>query len=57
MGAECITRDGKPIFLIVMEQYGGAYGIVYAVVQVIFTFGLFNLVTAFFVENTVAAAK
>lgn len=54
---ECTDERGRPIFTLVVEQYGWSYGLVYCVVQVFMTFGLFNVIVAIFVENVLAGAK
>jgi hypothetical protein len=43
--------------VLVAEQYGWSYGFVYSVIVVLMSFGLFNVIVAIYVENTVAAAK
>lgn len=57
VGGECSQRDGKPIFVLVSSSYGWGFGALYIVVMILMYFGLFNVITAIFVENTVAAAK
>lgn len=57
VGAECTTADGNPIFLLISSNFGWEYGLVYCCCSVFMTFGLFNVIVAIYVENTVAAAK
>jgi len=57
VGQDCSSEDGKPIFLLVTKAYGWGYGLVYCVTMLLMTFGLFNVIVAIYVENTVAAAK
>lgn len=54
---ECTDMDGRPIFSLVVDEYGWGYGLVYCVVEVFMTFGLFNVIVAIFVENVLAGAK
>jgi len=57
VSGECADTKGRPIFLLVTEAYGWFYGLLYAVICVWMTFGLFNVIVAIFVENTLANAK
>lgn len=43
--------------LLVTEEYGAIYGLVYSFVALFMTFALFNVIVAIFVENTLQAAK
>jgi len=54
---ECADAGGRPIFVLVTERYGWAWGVVYSGMSVFMTFGLFNVIVAMFVENVVEAAK
>mmetsp|Transcript_19006 Transcript_19006/g.40866 ORF Transcript_19006/g.40866 Transcript_19006/m.40866 type:complete len:840 (+) Transcript_19006:202-2721(+) len=57
IGGECTDYLGRPIFVQVCTQHGWAYGLLYCVTLFLMTFGLFNVIAALFVENTLAAAK
>lgn len=57
VAGECTQEDGKPIFVMVTKTYGFGYGLIYCLVQFFMTFGLFNVIVAIYVENTVSAAK
>lgn len=54
---DCSTSDGRPIFVLVVAEFGWAYGLIYACTVFLMTFGMFNVIVAIYVENTVAAAK
>lgn len=43
--------------MLVNEYYGAGYAAFYCMMSVIMTFGLFNVIVAIYVENTVAASK
>jgi len=57
VAGECTTEEGKPVFVLVTKHFGWGLGVVYCFVVMLMTFGLFNVITALYVENTVAAAK
>merc|ERR1712060_677634 len=52
-----MTESGQPIFLLITRHFGWGYAVMYCVMMFIMTFGLFNVIAALYVENTVAAAK
>jgi len=54
---DCTQEDGKPLFLLVTKEHGFVYGVLYCLVQFLMTFGLFNVIVAIYVENTVSAAR
>jgi len=54
---DCTTSEGKPIFVLVAQAHGGGFAVLYCFTNVFMTFGLFNVIVAIYVENTVAAAK
>merc|ERR1711920_11789 len=54
---DCTTYDGRPVFVLVSTHYGWVYGLLYCVVSLFMTFGLFNVIVAIYIENTMAAAK
>jgi len=57
VAGDCSDETGRPIFVLVVSAYGWFYGIVYAFTLVFMQFGLFNVIIAVFVEETVEAAK
>jgi len=57
VAGECTDRSGRPIFAIVADAHGWGYACVYCIIRIFFTFGLFNVIVAIFVENVVAGAK
>eukprot|EP00927_Polykrikos_kofoidii_P021100 TRINITY_DN20098_c0_g2_i1.p1 TRINITY_DN20098_c0_g2~~TRINITY_DN20098_c0_g2_i1.p1 ORF type:complete len:608 (-),score=78.06 TRINITY_DN20098_c0_g2_i1:164-1957(-) len=54
---DCSDMSGRPIFLMLATNHGWQYAAVYVVTTLLMTFGLFNVIVAIYVENTVAAAK
>jgi len=54
---DCSSRAGVPIILHLADTIGSGIYIIYAVVMVSVTLGLFNLIAGIFVENTMEAAK
>merc|ERR1719330_1196403 len=54
---ECTTAEGRPIFVLISEQFGAGYVVIYCLISFIMNFGLFNVIAALYVENIVAAAK
>lgn len=57
IAGDCSNSEGRPIFLLVTDKFGWIYGVVFCASTSVMTFGLFNVVAAIFVENTLAAAK
>jgi len=53
----CSASDGTPLMVHVQNSYGPLTIIFYVLVVLFVTFGLFNLIMAIFVENTLEAAK
>jgi len=53
----CSAPDGTPLMVHVLNVYGPMTTILYVMVVLSVTFGLFNLTMAIFVENTLEAAK
>mmetsp|Transcript_62292 Transcript_62292/g.157429 ORF Transcript_62292/g.157429 Transcript_62292/m.157429 type:complete len:394 (-) Transcript_62292:112-1293(-) len=53
---DCSTAGGVPIFEYVNEYYGGAASIFYCLFVFGVTIGIFNVISAIFVESTMAAA-
>jgi len=57
VAGDCADGSGRPIFVLVTSEYGWCYGLVYSLTLVLMQFGLFNVIIALFVEQTVEAAK
>lgn len=57
VAGDCADETGRPIFVLVTSQYGWGYGVIYSIALVLMQFGLFNVIIAMFVEQTVEAAK
>eukprot|EP00928_Gymnodinium_smaydae_P073225 TRINITY_DN56461_c0_g1_i1.p1 TRINITY_DN56461_c0_g1~~TRINITY_DN56461_c0_g1_i1.p1 ORF type:complete len:590 (-),score=91.27 TRINITY_DN56461_c0_g1_i1:56-1825(-) len=57
VAGDCSQQDGRPIFVLISKEHGWFYGFLYLSTVVFMTFGLFNVIVAIYVENTVAAAK
>eukprot|EP00927_Polykrikos_kofoidii_P021102 TRINITY_DN20098_c0_g3_i1.p1 TRINITY_DN20098_c0_g3~~TRINITY_DN20098_c0_g3_i1.p1 ORF type:complete len:642 (-),score=93.87 TRINITY_DN20098_c0_g3_i1:26-1951(-) len=57
VGGDCTDSSGRPIFLILLLNHGWQYAAIYIVTLLLMTFGLFNVIVAIYVENTVASAK
>eukprot|EP00929_Paragymnodinium_shiwhaense_P114172 TRINITY_DN824_c0_g5_i1.p1 TRINITY_DN824_c0_g5~~TRINITY_DN824_c0_g5_i1.p1 ORF type:complete len:676 (-),score=116.54 TRINITY_DN824_c0_g5_i1:402-2429(-) len=53
---DCDAREGKPIFEQVVVSYGPVHSFLYFVFMFVMTIGLFNVISAMFIEATVAAA-
>jgi len=54
---DCADDAGRPIFLLITENFGWIWGVIYSVMSVFMTFGLFNVIMAMFVDNVVETAK
>eukprot|EP00929_Paragymnodinium_shiwhaense_P114170 TRINITY_DN824_c0_g4_i2.p1 TRINITY_DN824_c0_g4~~TRINITY_DN824_c0_g4_i2.p1 ORF type:complete len:701 (-),score=123.91 TRINITY_DN824_c0_g4_i2:418-2466(-) len=54
---DCSTASGMPIFEHVDQQYGPGYNLIYFAFMFSFTVGLFNVISAVFVDATLAAAE
>jgi hypothetical protein len=57
VGGDCSNQEGEPIFVLLATQVSWMYGGIYCITMVLMTFGLFNVIVAIYVENTVQAAK
>merc|ERR1719330_1047871 len=53
---DCTTLDGAPLFQHVQGDYGGWFSLFYCLFVFSFTIGVFNVISAIFVESTMAAA-
>eukprot|EP00928_Gymnodinium_smaydae_P032047 TRINITY_DN23324_c0_g1_i1.p1 TRINITY_DN23324_c0_g1~~TRINITY_DN23324_c0_g1_i1.p1 ORF type:complete len:566 (+),score=93.12 TRINITY_DN23324_c0_g1_i1:69-1766(+) len=53
---DCSTSSGTPIFEAIYDEYGGFYILFYCMFAFIVTIGLFNVISAIFVESTMCAA-
>uniref|UniRef100_A0A7S2IN36 EF-hand domain-containing protein n=1 Tax=Zooxanthella nutricula TaxID=1333877 RepID=A0A7S2IN36_9DINO len=49
--------QGRPVFLMITESFGWAWGVFYGMLSVFMTFGLFNVIMAMFVDNVVETGK
>lgn len=54
---QCYTEGGAPIFVLLIKNWGHIWGAVYYLSSAFMSFGLANVITAIFVESTVASAK
>jgi len=57
---DCSSDSGRPLIVLLTKafgSYGWLFGMMYCCVVLITTFGLFNLIMAIFVENTVQGVK
>jgi len=57
VGGDCSTKDGRPVFALLSAAHGRGYALLYSIVIMFMTFGMFNVIAAIYVENTIAAAK
>eukprot|EP00927_Polykrikos_kofoidii_P048268 TRINITY_DN4248_c0_g1_i5.p1 TRINITY_DN4248_c0_g1~~TRINITY_DN4248_c0_g1_i5.p1 ORF type:complete len:639 (-),score=98.41 TRINITY_DN4248_c0_g1_i5:51-1892(-) len=57
VAGDCSDQDGRPIFLLLSNSRGWGYAAIYISTNLFMNFGLFNVIVAIFVENTLAAAK
>lgn len=57
VAGDCTNGAGQPIFVLIGESYGWGYCVLYMLAYTFMTFGLFNVIVAIYVENTVEAAK
>lgn len=53
----CQTNEGDPLPPILQKELGVLFPLLYVIVYVVIFFGLFNLIMAVFVENTLRTAK
>merc|ERR1712232_1403932 len=51
---DCTTDNGAPIFEYVDQHYGFVYSLTYCTFVFVMTVGLFNVISAIFVESTLA---
>ncbi|CAJ1398546.1 unnamed protein product [Effrenium voratum] len=54
---DCSTLSGQPIFEFVQKEMGTVYSLIYCLFVFAVTIGLFNVISAIFVETTMAAAQ
>lgn len=57
VSGDCSDASGRPVFLLITRAYGWHNAVIYCMTMLLMTFGLFNVIIALYVENTVAAAK
>eukprot|EP00812_Abedinium_dasypus_P008719 NODE_245_length_1757_cov_111.855464.p1 GENE.NODE_245_length_1757_cov_111.855464~~NODE_245_length_1757_cov_111.855464.p1 ORF type:complete len:573 (+),score=203.28 NODE_245_length_1757_cov_111.855464:65-1720(+) len=54
---DCATSQGKPTIGMLIDAFGLPFALGYVLVVMLVTFGLFNLIMAIYLENTLAAAR
>eukprot|EP00928_Gymnodinium_smaydae_P001156 TRINITY_DN10423_c0_g4_i1.p1 TRINITY_DN10423_c0_g4~~TRINITY_DN10423_c0_g4_i1.p1 ORF type:complete len:297 (-),score=29.73 TRINITY_DN10423_c0_g4_i1:175-1065(-) len=54
---DCSANDGRPLFVLIAEHFGWQYGVLYCIMAVFMSFGLYNVIVAMFVENVVEVSK
>jgi len=54
---DCISAEGRPLITMLVQAYGVPFVFAYIFTFLIITFGLFNLITAIYIEQTLSAAK
>lgn len=57
LSGDCQTHAAYPLTPLLEAQLGTAFPILYMIVYIVISFGLFNLIMAVLVENTLRAAK
>jgi len=57
VSGDCSDSGGRPIFVLLSEDHGWHFALLYCATMVFMTFGLFNVIVSIYVENTVQAAK
>eukprot|EP00811_Abedinium_folium_P032359 NODE_540_length_2951_cov_17.177408.p1 GENE.NODE_540_length_2951_cov_17.177408~~NODE_540_length_2951_cov_17.177408.p1 ORF type:complete len:881 (+),score=189.74 NODE_540_length_2951_cov_17.177408:316-2643(+) len=54
---DCATSQGKPLIGMLVDAYGWQFAFAYITLTMLVTFGLFNLIMAIYIENTLASAR
>eukprot|EP00812_Abedinium_dasypus_P006496 NODE_1821_length_1056_cov_309.776224.p1 GENE.NODE_1821_length_1056_cov_309.776224~~NODE_1821_length_1056_cov_309.776224.p1 ORF type:complete len:221 (-),score=80.07 NODE_1821_length_1056_cov_309.776224:376-1038(-) len=54
---DCATAGGKPLVGMLVDAYGWPIAFGYIMLTMLVTFGLFNLIMAIYLENTLASAR
>eukprot|EP00811_Abedinium_folium_P009358 NODE_1864_length_2351_cov_6.124101.p1 GENE.NODE_1864_length_2351_cov_6.124101~~NODE_1864_length_2351_cov_6.124101.p1 ORF type:complete len:745 (-),score=184.61 NODE_1864_length_2351_cov_6.124101:116-2164(-) len=54
---DCATSQGKPLIGMLIDAFGATFALGYIMLVMLVTFGLFNLIMALYLENTLAAAR
>jgi len=57
VSGDCSDSSGRPMFVLITQEFGWHNAAIYCLTMLLMTFGLFNVIIALYVENTVAAAK
>jgi len=57
VAGDCSNEDGRPTFLLIVNRFGWPYAVLFVVSSILMSVGIFNVIAAIFVENTLAAAK
>ena len=54
---DCTTHGGESLVMVFSDGFGMGFDLIYAFAMVVVTFGLFNIITAIFVEATLKGLK
>merc|ERR1712063_103205 len=54
---DCTTAGGAPLLVFLLDEYGVLFAIPWILYMIVVTFGLFNLISAIYIENTLSTAK
>eukprot|EP00812_Abedinium_dasypus_P008724 NODE_2464_length_930_cov_194.497143.p1 GENE.NODE_2464_length_930_cov_194.497143~~NODE_2464_length_930_cov_194.497143.p1 ORF type:complete len:253 (-),score=88.57 NODE_2464_length_930_cov_194.497143:154-912(-) len=54
---DCATSQGKPLVGMLVDAYAWPFAFGYVILTMLVTFGLFNLIMAIYLENTLLAAR
>lgn len=54
---DCTTKGGESLVMVFSDGFGMGFDLIYAFAMVVVTFGLFNIITAIFVEATLKGLK
>jgi len=54
---DCATSDGSPLIMRLLDEYGSIFVIPWILCMMVVTFGLFNLISAIYIEQCLTAAK
>eukprot|EP00928_Gymnodinium_smaydae_P030398 TRINITY_DN22628_c0_g2_i3.p1 TRINITY_DN22628_c0_g2~~TRINITY_DN22628_c0_g2_i3.p1 ORF type:complete len:689 (-),score=80.67 TRINITY_DN22628_c0_g2_i3:85-2097(-) len=57
VAGDCSSENGTPIIVLMLQEYGWGYALLYVCTLLGFNFGLVNVILAIYVENSVAASK
>jgi len=54
---DCTTASGAPLLVLLLDEYGALFATPWILYMIVVTFGLFNLISAIYIENTLSVAK